>query len=79
MSGSEAGTKYKAFLAGVGKAQDKLNLSFTDSQGQMLPIVDILNRIKGKYGETLDVAEGDALAKAFGSQEAVATHQTVNE
>lgn len=73
MSGSEAGTKYKSFLAGVGKAQDALNLSFTDSQGAMLPMVDILNKIKGKYGETLDVAEGDALAKAFGSQEAVAT------
>lgn len=73
MSGSEAGTKYKSFLAGVGKAQDALNLSFTNSQGAMLPMVDILNQIKGKYGETLDVAEGDALAKAFGSQEAVAT------
>lgn len=73
MSGSEAGTKYKSFLAGVGKAQNALNLSFTDSQGAMLPMVDILNQIKGKYGETLDVAEGDALAKAFGSQEAVAT------
>ncbi len=73
MSGSEAGTKYKSFLAGVGKAQDALNLSFTDSQGAMLPMVDILNQIKGKYGETIDVAEGDALKKAFGSAEAVAT------
>ncbi|NRB23810.1 phage tail tape measure protein [Shewanella sp.] len=73
MSGSESGTKYKAFLAGVGKAQKALNLQFTDAQGAMLPMVDILTKIKGKYGETLDVAEGDALAKAFGSQEAVAT------
>jgi len=73
MSGSEAGTKYKSFLAGVGKAQDALNLSFTDSQGAMLPMVDILNKIKGKYGETIDVAEGDELKKAFGSAEAVGT------
>jgi len=73
MSGSEAGTKYKSFLAGVGKAQDALNLTFTDSQGAMLPMIDILNQIKGKYGETIDVAEGDALKKAFGSAEAVAT------
>lgn len=73
MSGSEAGTKYKSFLAGVGKAQDALNLRFTDSQGAMLPMVDILNQIKGKYGETIDVAEGDELKKAFGSSEAVAT------
>ncbi|NOH78505.1 phage tail tape measure protein [Vibrio sp. RE86] len=71
MSGSEAGTKYKAFLAGVGAAQDKLNLSFTDSQGQMLPVLDILDKLKGKFGDTIDVAESDALKKAFGSEEAV--------
>jgi hypothetical protein len=73
MSGSESGTKYAAFLAGVGKAQDALNLTFTDSQGAMLPMVDILNQIKGKFGETIDVAEGDQLAKAFGSKNAAAT------
>ncbi|MDI5830206.1 phage tail tape measure protein [Shewanella xiamenensis] len=71
MQGSESATKYKSFLAGVGKAQDALNLKFTDSNGAMLPIVDILNKIKGKYGDVISVAEGDELAKAFGSQEAV--------
>lgn len=71
MSGSEAGTKYKAFLAGVAKAQDKLNLSFTDSQGQMLPMLDILDKLKGQYGDTLSVAEAADLKKAFGSEEAV--------
>ncbi|MDE1316350.1 phage tail tape measure protein [Vibrio aestuarianus] len=71
MSGSEAGTKYKSFLAGVGKAQEALNLSFTDSQGKMLPMLDILDKLKGKFGDTLDVAESDALKKAFGSAEAV--------
>lgn len=71
MQGSESATKYKSFLAGVGKAQDALNLKFTDSHGAMLPIVDILNKIKGKYGDVISVAEGDELAKAFGSQEAV--------
>ena len=73
MSGSESGTKYKAFLAGVGKAQKALGLEFTDSQGRLLPMIDILTKIKGKYGETLEVAESDALAKAFGSSEAVST------
>ncbi len=73
MSGSEAGTKYKAFLAGVGKAQKQLGLEFVNAQGEMLPMVDILTKIKSKYGDTLNVAEGDELAKAFGSKEAVAT------
>ncbi|WP_418358407.1 phage tail tape measure protein [Shewanella basaltis] len=71
MQGSESATKYKSFLAGVGKAQKALNLQFTDANGTMLPIIDILNKIKGKYGDVIDVAEGDALATAFGSQEAV--------
>lgn len=71
MSGAEAGTKYKAFLAGVGQAQDKLNLSFTDSQGQMLPMLDILEQLKGKYGDTLSVAESVDLKEAFGSEQAV--------
>ena len=72
MSGSEAGTKYKAFLAGVGAAQKKLGLSFTDSEGKMLPMIQIMEKLKGKFGDTLSVAESDSLKKAFGSDEAVA-------
>lgn len=71
MSGSEAGTKYKAFLAGVGKAQKELGLEFTDSHGRLLPMVQILDKIKGKFGDVDTVAESDALKKAFGTKEAV--------
>lgn len=70
MSGSEAGTKYRAFLKGAAKAQKELNLTFTDAQGQMLPMVSILEKIKGKYGDTIDVAESAELTKAFGTAEA---------
>ena len=70
MSGSEAGTKYRAFLKGTAKAQKALNLTFTDAQGQMLPMVKILEKIKGKYGDTIDVAESAELTKAFGTAEA---------
>ncbi|WP_421153801.1 phage tail tape measure protein [Aeromonas dhakensis] len=71
MSGGEAGTKFKAFLAGVGGAQKALGLQFTDAAGNMLPVLTILDKLKAKYGETLSVAEGDELKKAFGSDEAV--------
>jgi TP901 family phage tail tape measure protein len=71
MSGGQAGTQYKAFLSGVAGAQDKLGMSFTNSQGDMLPMLDILDKLNGKFGDTLDVGEGDALKKAFGSDEAV--------
>lgn len=72
MGGGEAGTKFKAFLAGVGNAQKALGLQFTDTAGNMLPILTILDKLKARYGETLSVAEGDELRKAFGSNEAVA-------
>ncbi|WP_429134272.1 phage tail tape measure protein [Aeromonas hydrophila] len=71
MGGGEAGTKFKAFLSGVGNAQKALGLQFTDAAGNMLPVLDVLEKIKGKYGETLTVAGSDALKKAFGSDEAV--------
>ncbi|WP_445357281.1 phage tail tape measure protein [Microbulbifer sp. ANSA002] len=72
MSGSEAGTKYRAFLKGVGKAQDELGMTFTDSQGRMMPMLDILQKLRNRFGDTIDVAESMQLQKAFGTQEAVA-------
>ncbi len=71
MGGGEAGTKFKAFLAGVGGAQKTLGMQFTDSAGNMLPVIDILDKLKVRYGETLTVAGSDELKKAFGSDEAV--------
>lgn len=71
MSGSEAGTKYKAFLNSVGKGQDVLGLKFTDSLGRMLPMVDILQTLQGKFGHIDTVAKSDLLKKAFGTKEAV--------
>lgn len=69
-SASEAGSGYRAFLDGTGKAQEKLGLNFVDAQGKMLPMVQILDKIKNKYGD-LDLAEIDDLKSGFGSSEAV--------
>jgi len=70
MSGSEAGTKYKAFLAGVGKAQKALGIELTDAQGKLLPMADVLETIHSKFGNIDTVAKSDALKAAFGSDEA---------
>ena len=70
MSGGEAGTKYRAFLAGAYGAQAKLGLSFTDSQGRLLPMLDILVKLNAKYDE-LDAAETDLISKAFGGKQAM--------
>lgn len=73
MSGSEAGTKYKAFLRGVGAAQEELGMKFTDSAGRMLPVDVILGKLQTRFGAIDTVAESDLLKKAFGSDEAVAS------
>ena len=72
MSGSEAGTKYKAFIASAAKAGDTLGLKFTDANNQLLSMPQILELLRGKFGETMDAAEKLELQKAFGTDEAVA-------
>lgn len=70
-SASEAATSYRAFLNGAGKAQKDLGLTFVDSQGKMLPMTQILQKIKDKYGDISKVETMDKIKKAFGSDEAV--------
>ncbi|CAH8249888.1 phage tail tape measure protein [Paenibacillus melissococcoides] len=72
MSGSEAGTKYKAFFRSAAKAGEELGLKFTDTNNQLLSMPEILSLLRGKFGETMDAAEKMQLQKAFGTDEAVA-------
>ncbi len=71
MSGSEAGTKYTAFLNSAAKAGKNLGLEFTDANNRLLSMPEILEQIKGKFGETLDASEKLQLQEAFGTEEAV--------
>lgn len=71
MSGSEAATKYRAFLDSASGAAEKLGLKFTDTNNQLLNMPEIIDLIKDKYGETIDALEADELKKAFGTEEAV--------
>ena len=68
---SEAGTGYRSFLDNVGQAQEKLGLQFTDVQGKMLPMTEILKSIKDEVGDLSVVENSDKLKDAFGSDEAV--------
>lgn len=72
MSGSEAGTKYKAFLRSAAKGGEALGLSFLDANNQLLSMPEILDQLRGKFGDTMDAAEKMELQKAFGDTEAVA-------
>ncbi|MFA9499898.1 phage tail tape measure protein [Mannheimia sp. E30BD] len=74
MPGGQSGTKYAAFLKGIGSAQfgkNALGLNFLDAHKRMRPITEILDQIKQKYGDVIDEAESNQLRKAFGTDEAV--------
>ncbi|MBO5522382.1 MAG: phage tail tape measure protein, partial [Roseburia sp.] len=49
MSGSEAATKYKAFLNAAASAGEKLGLSFVDANNQLLTTPEILTQLQSKY------------------------------
>jgi len=71
MSGQEAGTKYKAFLRTAAKGGEELGLKFTDANNQLLSMPEIMAKLRGKFGETMDAAEKMKLQEAFGDTEAV--------
>lgn len=72
MTGSEAGTKYKAMMQAAAGAGEKLGLQFLDSNNQLLSMPEILLTLRNQYGDTLDAMEKMDIQKAFGTQEAVA-------
>lgn len=72
MSGSEAATKYKAFLNAAASAGGKLKTSFVDSNGELLSTTEIIEKLHKKYGQTISAVEKQELKQAFGTDEAVA-------
>lgn len=72
MSGSEAATKYKAFLNAAASAGGKLKTSFVDSNGELLSTTEIIEKLHKKYGDTINAIEKQELKEAFGTDEAVA-------
>ncbi len=66
---SEAATGYRSVLNGLGKAQEKLGMDFTDAQGKLLELPAILDMIKDKYGD-MDLSENMEISEALGGTEA---------
>lgn len=67
--GSESGTLYKSFILNAGKAGKALNLSFTDGQGRLKGILQILETIRKKFPDIANAAAAAELKEAFGSDE----------
>lgn len=68
MSGSEAGTKYSAFLEGLSGAQAEFGINFSDASGDLLPIVEIMQKIKGEMGGMSWDQSRDFLSSAFNDE-----------
>lgn len=70
MDGGAAGGAYKAFFENITGASEKLGMSFTDQQGRLLPMLDILGKLQGRFGDLSIEANGKALRDAFGGEAA---------
>ncbi|WP_343077650.1 phage tail tape measure protein [Pseudomonas sp.] len=68
MEGGDAGGLYKSFFENIGAAADKTGLKFTDAAGNTLPMVQILDKLQGKFGDLTSAAAGTKLTEAFGGE-----------
>ncbi|WP_454833766.1 phage tail tape measure protein [Rahnella aceris] len=71
--GTEASGSYEGFLSGAAAGAQKLGLSFQDAQGKMLSMPAMLEKLQGKYGQSIEgnlKAQGE-LDAAFGDSAAV--------
>lgn len=74
--GSEASSAYEGFMTGAIEGGKKLGLSFTDSTGKMLSMPEMLIKLQGKYGKSLEgnLKAQAELDEAFGDSSAVVKH-----
>lgn len=68
MEGGDAGGRYKAFFENIGNASDKLGMKFTDTNGKVLPMLDILAKLQAKFGDLRGAAADAKLVEAFGGE-----------
>ncbi|VGA08762.1 phage tail tape measure protein [Klebsiella quasipneumoniae] len=71
--GTEASSAYEGFMTSAIGGGKKLGLSFTDTAGKMLSMPDILTKLQGKYGQSLEgnLKAQKELDDAFGDSSAV--------
>lgn len=68
MEGGDAGGRYKAFFENLSAAAEKTGLSFTDASGNALPMLQIMDKLQGKYGDLTSAAAGTKLMEVFGGE-----------
>ncbi|MDF2615505.1 MAG: Phage-related protein [Sedimentibacter sp.] len=78
MTGSEAGTKLRALAVNTPRAvelakENNIDIKLIDEKGMILPLIDIIQNVRDRYGEKLNATAMEELRKVFGSREATAT------
>jgi TP901 family phage tail tape measure protein len=68
MEGGDAGGRYKAFFENLGAASEKMGLKFTDQEGKVLPMLQILEKLQGKLGDLTSASANTKLMEAFGGE-----------
>lgn len=68
MEGGDAGGRYKAFFENIGAASEKMGMKFTDQQGKVLPMLDIMEKLQGKLGDLTSASASAKLMEAFGGE-----------
>ena len=63
---ADAEAQYTNFLEYAVAAQDKLGMSFTDSNGKLLPMLDIIGKLQGEFGDLSGANAWATLDDAFG-------------
>ncbi|EGT5206896.1 phage tail tape measure protein [Cronobacter sakazakii] len=71
--GSEASSAYEGFMTGAIEGAKKLGLSFQDASGHILSMPEMLTKLQGKYGKSLEgnLKAQAELDEAFGDSSAV--------
>ncbi|MGX2949376.1 phage tail tape measure protein [Ursidibacter sp. B-7004-1] len=77
MGGGESATKYAAFLNSIGKAAEGLGIKVHDSQNKLLSTTVILDKIRARFGDTIDDLEAQAIKGEMGRKEGVAFINTL--
>ena len=63
---ADAEAQYTNFLEYAVAAQEKLGMSFTDSNGKLLPMLDIIGKLQGEFGDLSGADTWAILDDAFG-------------
>lgn len=71
--GSEASGSYESYLTGAAEGAKKLGLTFTDTNGKLLSMPAMLQKLQGKYGDSIEgnLKAQKELDDAFGGGSAV--------